>query len=93
MTKIASIVFGALLIAGPATVSAQTRGADGSSRPTTEDTRRLNAYDQYPRPFEEANKPSPPLTAEEERNKEDFGFSGRDPSRIGGEDPNLNPGD
>ncbi len=24
-------------------------------------------------------------------NREDFGFSGRDPSRVGGEDPNLHP--
>jgi hypothetical protein len=33
-----------------------------------------------------------PLTNEERRNLEDFGFSGRDPSRVGGEDPSLNPG-
>ena len=26
-----------------------------------------------------------------QRNREDFGFSGRDPSRIGGEDPYLHP--
>lgn len=26
-----------------------------------------------------------------QRNKENFGFSGRDPSRIGGADPSLNP--
>lgn len=26
-----------------------------------------------------------------ERNREDFGFSGRDPSRVGGEDPYLHP--
>ena len=26
-----------------------------------------------------------------ERNLEDFGFSGKDPSRVGGEDPYLNP--
>ena len=25
------------------------------------------------------------------RNIENFGFSGRDPSRVGGQDPNLNP--
>ena len=33
-----------------------------------------------------------PLTNDERRNVEDFGFSGRDPSRVGGEDPSLNPG-
>jgi hypothetical protein len=27
---------------------------------------------------------------EQERNLEDFGFSGKDPSRVGGEDPYLN---
>jgi hypothetical protein len=31
------------------------------------------------------------LTNHEERNFDDFGFSGRDSSRPGGEDPNLNP--
>jgi hypothetical protein len=30
-------------------------------------------------------------TEEHERNLEDFGFSGKDPSRVGGEDPSLNP--
>jgi hypothetical protein len=33
-----------------------------------------------------------PLTEEERQNVEDFGFSGRDPSRVGGEDPYLHPG-
>ena len=32
-----------------------------------------------------------PQTPEEIRNLENFGFSGRDPSRVGGESPNLNP--
>jgi hypothetical protein len=32
-----------------------------------------------------------PQTSEEMRNLENFGFSGRDPSRVGGENPNLNP--
>jgi hypothetical protein len=32
-----------------------------------------------------------PRTPEEIRNLENFGFSGRDPSRVGGESPNLNP--
>ncbi|WP_298259221.1 hypothetical protein [Bradyrhizobium sp.] len=26
-----------------------------------------------------------------QRNRENFGFSGRDPSRVGGEDPSLHP--
>jgi hypothetical protein len=29
--------------------------------------------------------------SQSERNLEDFGFTGRDPSRVGGRDPNLNP--
>jgi hypothetical protein len=32
-----------------------------------------------------------PQTPQEMRNLENFGFSGRDPSRVGGENPNLNP--
>jgi hypothetical protein len=32
-----------------------------------------------------------PRTPEEMRNRDNFGFSGRDPSRVGGESPNLNP--
>ena len=32
-----------------------------------------------------------PGTNEYYRNIEDFGFSGRDPSRVGGEDPSLHP--
>jgi hypothetical protein len=35
---------------------------------------------------------APPLTSEEQRNLEDFGFSGRDSSRPGGENPYLHPG-
>ena len=32
-----------------------------------------------------------PLTTRERLNKENFGWSGRDPSRVGGEDPSLHP--
>lgn len=39
------------------------------------------AYDQM----------SVPSVTEQSRNIEDFGFSGRDPSRVGGEDPSLRP--
>ena len=31
------------------------------------------------------------MPSQGERNIENFGFSGRDPSRIGGEDPSLKP--
>ena len=33
-----------------------------------------------------------PLSSKERTNLEDFGFSGRDASRVGGEDPYLHPG-
>jgi hypothetical protein len=33
-----------------------------------------------------------PDSIQAQRNLEDFGFSGRDPSRVGGWDPSLNPG-
>jgi hypothetical protein len=42
------------------------------------------AYDQSNTTFH-----AQPLTNEERRNLENFGFSGRDPSRVGGEDPDL----
>jgi hypothetical protein len=45
------------------------------------------AYNQSRAPFYVR-----PLTNEERRNIEDFGFSGRDPSRVGGEDAWLHPG-
>jgi len=45
------------------------------------------AYNQSGAPFS-----ARPLTNEERRNIEDFGFSGRDPSRVGGEDAWLHPG-
>jgi hypothetical protein len=32
-----------------------------------------------------------PQTREERLNQQNFGFSGRSPSRVGGEDPDLNP--
>ena len=45
------------------------------------------AYDQSGRIF--YNRP---LSNKERDNVEDFGFSGRDPSMVGGEDPYLHPG-
>ena len=52
------------------------------------------AYDQrnFRGAYNQLNGPSyaAPRT-EEERNLENFGFSGRDPSRVGGESPWLNP--
>ena len=54
-------------------------------RPYDQDFR--GAYNQS-----NAKSYAQPLTDDERRNLEDFGFSGRDPSRVGGEDPYLHPG-
>jgi len=51
-----------------------------------DDQNSRGAYNRWTETFD-----AQPLTNEERRNLENFGFSGRDPSRVGGEDPNLNP--
>jgi hypothetical protein len=84
MRKTVLTILGALLIIGSAVQMATasnyhvySRGHDRS------DYRR--AYNQSNEPFYVAPQ------SREGRNVEDFGFSGRDPSRVGGEDPSLNP--
>jgi hypothetical protein len=50
------------------------------------------SYDQFRGSYNQLNGPSYAAPdAQARRNIEDFGFSGRDPSRVGGEDPSLNP--
>jgi hypothetical protein len=52
------------------------------------------AYDQnYRGSYNQLNSSgdAAPQTRDQFRNLENFGFSGRDPSRVGGENPNLNP--
>jgi hypothetical protein len=88
MTKMKAL--GAAIILSAAVITpvfAHDAGAIGpgnryglESRPVTN---YRGAYDQS-----EAR----PLTNEERRNIENFGFSGRDPSRVGGEDAWLHPG-
>jgi hypothetical protein len=102
MRKTIIFILGTMLTAGSmvqvATAEEQGRRAEeqgrrAEDRPAiTEDANR-RAYDQYRGANDQSSGPSAPLTPEEQRNKEDFGFSGRDPSRVGGENPNLNPGD
>ena len=46
--------------------------------------RHLNAYNQF-------NGPVYATSSRDYWNMENFGFSGRDRSRVGGEDPDLNP--
>jgi hypothetical protein len=91
MRKTIIFILGTTLTAGSMVqvATAEEQGRRAEDRPViTEDANR-GAYDQYRGTYES----SAPLTPEEERNKEDFGFSGRDPSRVGGENPYLNPGD
>ena len=95
MRKTIIFILGTMLTAGSmvqvATAQEQRRRAE--ERPAiTEDANR-GAYDQYRGAYDQSNESSIPLTPAEERNREDFGFSGRDPSRVGGENPYLNPGD
>jgi hypothetical protein len=80
---------GAAIILSAAVVTpvfAQDAGAiyGLESRPVTN---YRGAYNQS-----EASFYARPLTNEERRNIENFGFSGRDPSRVGGEDAWLHPG-
>lgn len=51
------------------------------------------AYDQrdFRGAYNQLNGPSYVAPTESGRNIENFGFSGRDPSRPGGEDPSLKP--
>ena len=88
MRKTIIFILGTMLTAGSmvqvATADEQVRRAEDTPAITQDSNR--GAYDQ-------SNGPSAPLTPEQERNKEDFGISGRDPSRVGGENPYLKPGD
>jgi hypothetical protein len=69
-----------------AAIAAPVLAQDANNRrPYDQDFR--GAYNQS-----NAESHAQPLTDEERRNLEDFGFSGRDPSRVGGEDPYLHPG-
>jgi hypothetical protein len=82
MTKMKALSAAIILSAAiAAPVLAQNANYRGSY---DQDFRR--AYDQSKESY------ARPLTDDERRNLENFGFSGRDPSRVGGEDPYLHPG-
>ena len=52
----------------------------------------VRAYDQYRGAYNMLNGPTFAIPqTQSDRNIENFGFSGRDPSRVGGWDPSLNP--
>jgi hypothetical protein len=95
MRKTVIFILGTMLTAGSMVQVAaeEERGRRAEERPAITQESQRGAYDQYRGAYDQSNAPSAPLTPEEERNKEDFGFSGRDPSRVGGENPYLNPGD
>ena|ERR1700674_616267 len=93
MTKLKTLSAVIILSATVATpVFAQDAGV---RRPQSRPTHHSRAYDQqnFRRAYNQLNGPfyASPQT-EGGRNIEDFGFSGRDPSRVGGEDPYLHPG-
>ncbi|MGA2054077.1 MAG: hypothetical protein ABSG88_02090 [Bradyrhizobium sp.] len=51
-----------------------------------------HAQDRYRGAYNQMTEPSVAVPATQAgRNIENFGFSGRDPSRVGGWDPSLNP--
>jgi len=53
---------------------------------------RVHDRSNYRRAYNQLNGPFYAIPRTQAgRNIENFGFSGRDPSRVGGEDPNLNP--
>jgi hypothetical protein len=91
MRKTTLFILGTMLMAGSmvqvATAAEPARKADDTAA-VAQDSHYRRANDQS-----NGSSQASPLTAEEKRNKEDFGFSGRSPSRPGGEDPNLNPSD
>ena len=91
MRKTTLLILGTMLMAG----SMAHAAAAAEQARTAEDTSAITQDQHFRRAHDHLNGSSSvaPLTAEEERNKEDFGFSGRSPSRPGGEDPNLNPPD
>jgi hypothetical protein len=53
---------------------------------------RGHSQDRYRGAYNQMTEPSVAVPATQaQRNIENFGFSGRDPSRVGGWDPSLNP--
>lgn len=95
MRKGIVIILGALLIAGSAVqvASASERHARKDYRaPLVQD--RWIFLDAYNGPYYSSYSYIPGgLQAERQRNRQDFGFGGWDPSRPGDFDPSLRPAD
>jgi hypothetical protein len=100
MTKVTTIGVIAIIVAAIATpaFAQDTIGSGYGLKSQLVTKHRLNYRRPYNQNFRGAYNRSNvsfyarPLTNAERRNIENFGFSGRDPSRIGGEDPYLHPG-
>ena len=91
MTKMKTLSAAIILSAAIATpVFAQDAGVRGprSGYGLASQTGARGAYNQLNGPSYATPRP---LDDEEKRDMENFGFSGRDPSRIGGQDPDLKP--
>jgi hypothetical protein len=84
MRKVTLTILGALLIAGSAgqSVSASERHARRASQTPVYDQNSLDFRGAYNGPVYESLG---------ERNRENFGVSGWDPSRVGDYDPSLRP--
>ena len=83
MQKTALTIFGALLISGLAVQMAMASEHHGRKAYDRSDFRR--AYSQLNGPIDAALQTLYPSDTY------GFGFSGRDPSWVGGKDPSLNP--
>ncbi len=89
MTCLRTISFIAMLSAGLASpVFAQDAGSRGPAHHSRAYELRnfRGVYNRVDEPLSAA-----PFTTQDGRNIENFGFSGRDRSWVGGEDPSLNP--
>ena len=91
MTKVKTLSAAIILSAAVATsVFAQDAGVrgPGSRYGLASQTAPRGAYNQLNGPSDATPRA---LDDEDKRNMENFGFSGRDPSRVGSEDPDLKP--
>lgn len=88
MKTLGAVIILAAAVAAPAFAQDPGKPGRGSHHGQAYDQSNYRgAYNQFTgAPFDAA-----PQTPEEMRNRDNFGFSGRDPSRVGGEAPNLNP--
>ena len=91
MTKMktlsAAIIISAVVAAPVFAQDTGVRGP-GSRYGLASQTTPRGAYNQLNGPSDATPRA---LDDEDRRNIENFGFSGRDPSRVGGEDPDLKP--